>query len=281
MKPYEAAAVWRSTRNIDGWFAEEAALLFAWIDEIQRANGVIGDIFEIGVHHGKSAALLATMVRRPQETFGVCDIFDEQSANASGSGFGSRGIFQENMARLVPDCSNIRIFAKPSTDLTVQDIGTGHRLFHIDGGHNPEEALSDLGLARDATLEQGVIAVDDPLRPEWPGVSEAIFRFLDSDNRFCAFLVGFNKMLLVRRSVADMYRREIEKSEDRQSYRMVYPWHLKTLPFMNFPMHIFYKPTYVQTQGVKGFAKSWYHTHRWLRTPLLRPIVSAAKAIFR
>ena len=33
-------------------------MLFAWIDEMQRRNGIAGDIFEIGCHHGKSSALL-------------------------------------------------------------------------------------------------------------------------------------------------------------------------------------------------------------------------------
>ena len=53
--------------------------------------------------------------------------------------------------------------------------------FHIDGGHNPDEALHDLHLAASSTITQAAIVIDDPLTPVWPGVAEAIFRFLDSD----------------------------------------------------------------------------------------------------
>lgn len=255
-------------------------MLFAWIDEIQKVNGIVGDVFEIGVHHGKSAALLGATLQRPQETFGVCDMFGEQAANVSVSGLGDRAVFERNMMRFLPDI-DIRVFAKPSADLTVHDIGTRHRFFHIDGGHNPDEALNDLRLARDATLEQGVIAVDDPLRPEWPGVSEAIFHFLESETLFCALLVGFNKMLLVRRSVAEMYLRQVEKEENRRHYRIIYPWHLKTLPFMKFPLRIFYRPTHLQGGGVGATMRSLYHRHEWLQNPVLRPIAAAAKAILR
>lgn len=261
MKADEALKLVNKTRHIYGWFTLEAAMLFAWIDEIQKANGVVGDIFEIGVHHGKSAVLLGSMVQARREILGVCDIFSKQTANVSRSGYGDREIFERNMSLFLSDTLDIRIFAKSSSNLTAQEIGNNYRLFHIDGGHSVNESLNDLCLAADSTIDKAVIAIDDPLRPEWPGVSEAIFRFLTVNKHYCAVVVGFNKMILVRRDFAKMYSEEIEKQDRRSAYHIGYPWHLKQLPFMDYPLCIFYVPTYVSEKGFWKRIIRFYHRH--------------------
>jgi hypothetical protein len=56
-----------------------------------------------------------------------------------------------------------------------------------------EEALSDIQLAADAIVASGAIVVDDPFRPEWPGVTEAILAFLEDRTDWTAVAVGMNK----------------------------------------------------------------------------------------
>jgi hypothetical protein len=45
---------------------------------------VEGHLFEVGVHHGRSAVLLSQLARRG-ERLGVCDLFGEQGHNVSVS----------------------------------------------------------------------------------------------------------------------------------------------------------------------------------------------------
>jgi hypothetical protein len=277
MNPNKALEVVRMTRGIHGWFSFEAAMLFAWIDDIQKRNGVAGDVFEIGVHHGKSAVLLGAMIQPEREILGVCDVFGDQLQNVSRSGSGDRGIFERNMKTSFHDSLAVRIFAKPSKDIGVEDIGTNYRFFHIDGGHTPEEAFNDLQLAAASTVKEGVIVLDDPLRPEWPGVSEALFRFLTSNKEFCAIVVGFNKMILTRCESADQYVRDIDKVDRQIVYNLLYPWHMKISRFFNYPIRIFYIPTYLSGKSIPAKAIRVFQIDRWTHTPFLRPVIRIAR----
>ena len=179
MKPLVAMEAAARCRQIHGWFSFEAALLFAWIDEVQRQMGVSGDLFEIGVHRGRSAVLLSHMLGG-NEALGVCDLFGEQVGNVSRSGAGDRAEFNSNMRRFGKAHDRLQVFAKPSSQLSPDEIGARYRFFHIDGGHNADEALGDLRLSAACTRPEGAILIDDPFRSEWPGVTEAVIRFLDS-----------------------------------------------------------------------------------------------------
>ncbi len=279
MKPKEALKISNKSRSIQGWFSTEAAMLFAWIDEIQKSNGIEGDIFEIGVHHGRSAVLLGAMAQHQKEIFGVCDIFGEQRENVSSSGLGDRQIFEKNMNCFFSDKLKLQIFAKSSKNLNTQEIGNNYRFFHIDGGHDADEALNDLNLAANSIIEKGVIVIDDPFRPEWPGVSEAIIHFLDSNKNFCAIVVGFNKMFLVKCDYAHIYLSEIENVEQRQVYQIVYPWRIKELPFMGYSLRIFYVKSNIMKTSPLTRIINYYFKNGWDKNPLLRPLGSIAKSI--
>lgn len=267
----------RRTRRVHGWLSVEAAMLIAWIDEIQKSDGVAGDVFEIGVHHGKSALLLAALLRPGRETLGVCDLFADQSRNLSASGAGDRQIFEANMKAHAGSDLQMRIFAKPSSALTREEIGANVRIFHIDGGHNVEEALNDLQLAAATTVDAGVIVLDDPFRADWPGVTHAAVRFLEENRAFCAVAVGFNKMILTRREVADRYAREIDAKDQRAAHNIIYPWQLKVLPFMGHPLRIFHVPSYLSLHSLRAKAIRYHHFNRWTHVPVLAPVVYLAK----
>ena len=79
------------TKEVQGWFFPVDAYLFGLIDEIQRREDLRGHLFEIGVHHGKTAIFLARMARAG-ELLGVCDVFGQQELNRDHSGEGSRDV---------------------------------------------------------------------------------------------------------------------------------------------------------------------------------------------
>jgi len=242
--------------EIHGWFSREAGRLFAWVDRIQKRNGVGGDVFEIGVHHGKSTRYLGAMVEADAERLAVCDLFGEQEENISDSGRGELAAFRESLAPLVDEGLELEVFRRNSMSLTPEEIGRTHRFFHIDGGHDAAEALSDLELAADAIVDAGVIALDDPFRAEWPGVTEALVRFLDAFDDFRATAVGFNKILLTRDAHAGLYRTALQREEERREYGLGHPWHLKELPFHGDPLLIFFLPTYLDPTRNGGATRS-------------------------
>lgn len=277
MKSIVAQRIARKSRRIKGWFSPEAAMLFAWIDEIQKKHGIGGDLFEIGCHHGKSAVLLGQMVDPSMEKLGVCDLFGNQGENVSRSGAGDLSIFNQNVSPLRDADVNIQVFSADSATLNARKIGTGYRFFHIDGGHNADEALCDLKLAASVLLDKGVIVLDDPFRHDWPGVTEALVHFLDEYDEFCSILVGFNKMILVRKSFASLYRAEFQDEETCKAYRLGYPWYVKKLPFHDSSLLIFGLRARFAESKVALFAVKSVASLPWLGNTLLDFVLKFAK----
>lgn len=280
MDATQARRLLPAIRRISGWFSDEAAMMFALVNALQQRAGVHGDLFEIGAHHGKSAVMLAAMAKPASETLGICDIFGRQDANVSQSGAGDRGIFDANLLRHVRALPPIRVFEVNSKDLRAKEVGEAIRFFHIDGGHNADEARSDLELAAATLVEDGVIVVDDAFRADWPGVTEAIVGFLDHHREFCAAVVGFNKLLLARRRAAELYW-EVGNSALRDQYDLGYPWALKRLPFLDTPLMIFHLPTHLRYRRLKTYLVRYYRHRPWLRNSWLGPVRRVGRALLR
>jgi len=259
MNPAKARSVTRQSKAIPGWFSPEASMLFAWIDEIQKRNNIEGDCFEIGCHHGKSAVLLASLVEPGKEKLAVCDLFGMQSGNVSRSGSGDLDAFNNNMQPLRDKGVGISVFQKNSAELSASEIGRSYRIFHVDGGHNPDEALKDLLLAADCTVESGVILLDDPFRMEWPGVTEALIRFLDEKPEFQAIMMGFNKLVLTREKWGGIYLAALDSSSQRETFGFSYPWRVKEMPFHRTVLRVFYVPDYLQRKTIGNLARWVYN----------------------
>ncbi len=215
----EVARYLDETRDVEGWFFPVDAYLFGLVDEVQRREGIRGNLFEIGVHHGKTAIFLARC-RRDPEVLGVCDVFEQQELNRDRSGEGSRELFLRNMAT-----HPVRVFAKESARLTVEDTTSECRFVHIDGGHRAEDVLNDLRVAERALLPHGVVAVDDAFNPNWPGVSEGMYRFFSAHpGTFAPLLIGGNKVLLARPASVARYERHFDTIADAVAAPFTFEW---------------------------------------------------------
>lgn len=214
-----------ATRNVEGWFFPVDAYLFAIADEIQKREGIRGDLFEIGVHHGKTALFLARMASAG-ETTGVCDVFDDQALNVDRSGEGNRSIFDRHLRELGGG-ARFRVFTKLSSELTEEETTSRCRFFHIDGGHRPEDVASDLATAERALLPDGIVAVDDVFNPNWPGVSEGFYRFVTQrPDAFVPIAIGGNKVLLARPVAAVRYEWHLQKIEEWSAFIAPQPFDL-------------------------------------------------------
>jgi Methyltransferase domain len=269
----EVEDVFRTIRPIDGWFSLEAAQLFGLLDAVQVCAGVVGDLFEIGVHHGRSAVLLCHMAQAG-ERVRVCDLFDAQSENVSGSGRGDRALFEQNIRALAPASIEVEIFHRRSDQLLPEEIGGPYRFFHIDGGHLAEEALLDLRLAAPVLHDAGVIAIDDPFRPEWPGVTEALVRFLDECNEFVAVALAFNKLVICKRRARALYDEALAHPWDRFSSRV---WAAKQMSLVGSPVQIFTIPMERQIADLDQRVAwaLWLRSALWLRLRRALPWVGS------
>jgi len=198
----------RATSGVKGWFFPIDAALFGAVDEIQKREGVAGNLFEIGVHHGKATVLLARM-KRDGERLGACDIFENQGLNRDASGKGDKEIFLSNMrthGKLAD--GELRVFAKSSEELAVEETTGSCRFFHIDGGHWSEIVVNDMMTADRALIPEGIVAVDDVFNPNWPGVGEGFYEFMRyKPGRFTPVLIGGNKVFLARPDFAKRFRK--------------------------------------------------------------------------
>lgn len=249
MKYQEAKSTYRQIRSISGWFSKEAAQLLALLDEIQKKNKLTGDIFEIGVHHGKSALFLHRFLS-DDEKMQVCDLFGNQKLNTSVSGLGDKATFLKNADRIL-GANTIQIHEKSSNALTIDEIGNSYRMFHVDGGHSFEEALADLNLAAQAIQPYGILILDDPFRSEWPGVTEAALEFLKQTIDFVPLAIGFNKLLLVRSTYYELYSQALDTASLRSDYGLGYPWAYKTMMLSGRSIRCFYMPSYLQNPTLK------------------------------
>lgn len=209
----------RLARRLEGWLTLDAACFLDFCDGVQKREGIVGHIFEIGVHHGRTTVLLGLFVRPGNERLIVNDIFDLQHFNISTSGFGSEKIFLKNLRVSLPDLGCLSVIKKPSASLTLEETTEACRIFVIDGGHTAEETLSDLETARRAILPRGLIMVDDYANMEFAGVSEGICRFLQRREEIVPWAYCFNQMFLVSREQAAFYNDQLDSSAFRDFCR--------------------------------------------------------------
>ncbi len=203
----------RRTNGISGWFSAGAASVFAVLNQVQLENNIEGNLFEIGVHHGKSAVFLAYLRNSESETLGVCDVFERQHLNPSSSGSGDEQLMMANFRSHFSETDNfLRVYSKLSSSLDSSETTDNCRLFHIDGGHSVEEATSDLELAASALHENGAIIIDDAFHPDWPGVTEAIVHFLNKHKEYAPLIAAFGKLTIVPKASLMIYRPAFQRN---------------------------------------------------------------------
>ncbi len=189
---------------IKGWFYKESAELFIWIDYIQKANNIKGNLFEIGTFQGKSALLLGLLANN--EKVGLCDIFRTQE---------DKETVIKHINVFFKDQEFIKIYHKSSNDLSDLEL-KNCRLFHVDGDHAYEQAYKDLKLASRSIIEQGIIIVDDFFNIDHPGVTEAASKILAEDKTLSPLLMGFSKLLICKAEYYKWYIDQLNKTENQK-----------------------------------------------------------------
>lgn len=199
----------KKKKQVGGWLQRVDAEIIGAILEYQEREMVIGGAVEIGVHHGKSFIPIASALRDDERALCI-DIFGAQELNLDSSGRGDLEVFRANLARFGIDESRVRVLQQSSESVTADDIrqavGTV-RYFSVDGGHWKSIVENDLELAENTVGNDGVIALDDYCRAEWPDVSAGYISWQqDTTSRFVPFAIGSNKLYLCHEDRVAAYR---------------------------------------------------------------------------
>lgn len=199
-------------KNVGGFLGPASIKCICALSEAQKETGIKGSVCEIGVHHGRSFILLY-LLTGPDEYSIACDLFERQSENKSGSGSGDKTIFLENLKRYGADFERIEIITENSANLKPEDLLTHGpiRFFSVDGGHDADTAYNDIALAAETIARGGIIFIDDFLHFYWPGVSEALYRYLiENENDLWPVAILYGKLILTNtESAAISYKKKI------------------------------------------------------------------------
>ena len=150
---------------------------------------------EIGVNRGLSAIVVAALRAPGSPMTGIDTFGGPRDATSSGGMSGDEAAFRANVARFYADTSFLRVIAADSRAVAPSRVD-GCSFFHIDGGHSADETRSDLALAAEATVEGGLVALDDYFNPSFPGVSEGTVHFLDERRgTLVPLAIGHNKVI--------------------------------------------------------------------------------------
>lgn len=186
--------------NIEGWGVDGyLSRLFLILNDFHRQNKIYGNMLEIGVHHGRTAVLLALMSTTGEVSIFV-DLFEQQLENIDSSGRGDRQIFEANLLRWASS-KHSRVIEANSMQLdfsSIEELSDGIRFAHIDGGHYRDVVLNDIRKTRSVLCDRGVVVVDDFTHTGFPGVNEACNAYLESkaDGGLVPVAMGHNKLIL-------------------------------------------------------------------------------------
>jgi predicted O-methyltransferase YrrM len=174
--------------SIPGFSYQESFAIWDFLLNLQHEFRVGGDLMEIGVYYGKSAALLAMHAQKEEEIF-LVDFTD----------------FVDHAKTTVEKikCEKVSVLKVKSSDPHIWKLANTRarslRWIHIDGDHKAETVQNDLLLAIALLNDDGIICVDDFFNSRYPGLTYAVCIFLEQHrNELQMFLCGFNKVYLVR-----------------------------------------------------------------------------------
>ena len=174
--------------SIPGFSHPESFAIWDFLFELQHDSRIGGDLMEIGVYYGKSAALMAMHAQKDEEIYLVdCSDFVDRARSTVEKIKGQK----------------VSVLKVKSSDPLLWRLANTRarslRWIHIDGDHKSETVQNDLLLACALLNDEGIICIDDFFNSRYPGLTYAVCIFLEQHrNELQMFLCGFNKAYLVR-----------------------------------------------------------------------------------
>lgn len=211
----------KGRKKVKGWLSWVDAELIRLFMDLMCQESESLSILEIGVDRGKSFIHFA-LHEKTEKVVGI-DLFANQSANVDHSGFGKIDELEAQLRKFgLEKSAKITLIHSDSRNIKASDLLTefGHfSMCHIDGGHSLLVVLNDLEIAKQVVQPNGMIIVDDFLRPDWPDVSKAVFFWLESNKNYRIACIGNNKVYLTRFENFSKFDRGISAHERLKEFK--------------------------------------------------------------
>ena len=173
-----AGEQFNTVKDIKGWFYAEDAIILHAINTIQKTTHIAGDLLEIGVYQGKSAAFLGFFMGSAERLV-VCDTFENEAMSAENQAENTawypdikRRLFEKHYFEIHRSLPQIVACHSPRLPKAAH-LGRTFRLIHIDGSHLYSIVRQDLRIATTLLQPGGIVAIDDYRSAHTPGVAAA------------------------------------------------------------------------------------------------------------
>jgi hypothetical protein len=205
--------------QVDGWFYQADVELFGNLLARQTAEGIKGDLLEIGAYQGKSAILMGYGLRDDEELV-ICDLFGavmDHGDIAQASRQDYAGLEQQqflaNWDRFHTRRPRLEVCESSALDLGDRIL----RFSHIDGCHSYQCVAKDIALAVTHAGQRGVIAMDDYRGVQTPGVAAAVWQAVGNGLLF-PFAATYTKIYACTSAADQKYWSERVRNRDDNIY---------------------------------------------------------------
>jgi hypothetical protein len=205
--------------QVDGWFYQADVEIFGNLLARQTAEGINGDLLEIGAYQGKSAILMGYGLRDDEELV-ICDLFGAvmdhadiaQAARQDYTGLEQQQ-FLANWDRFHTRRPRLEVCESSALDLGDRVL----RFSHIDGCHSYQCVAKDIALAVTHAGQRGVIAMDDYRGVQTPGVAAAVWQAVGNGLLF-PFAATYTKIYACSSAADQKYWSERVRNRDDNIY---------------------------------------------------------------
>jgi hypothetical protein len=179
--------------KMDGWFSAASHGMFQFFLRYQNENKINGNLGEIGVWKGKSAAVISKFSKENESVFLIDPLIKDFSET-----------IYRNIDYVCKKISEKLVMCNIVSDNfdkipNYQSLLHSFRFFHIDGCHTGTNIFKDLKLADSLISTDGIVVVDDFFNYSYPQITEALYRYLQVNPfSYRLFCVGYNKAYLCR-----------------------------------------------------------------------------------
>jgi hypothetical protein len=181
--------------DVDGWFQTPAIAIWDSLLSYQQEQRISGNLLEIGVWKGKSAALAALHCQGDD----ACVFVDAMPLDEA----------KARISQVTPGITCHYLQEQSQFLARHPFVSQGTRAFrwiHVDGEHSGQSVINDLEIADRLLSDRGIAVFDDFFSPGYPQVTQAVFQFLATrPGRLALVLCGFNKAYLCRPKAARDY----------------------------------------------------------------------------
>lgn len=201
---------------VRGMSSRFAAAISGHLIRFQSAQGITGDLAEIGAFKGRFFIAMMKGIQ-PGEKGLAIDVFDWPNERCLDD-------FLANCARHGVNRDSMIVWKTDTRGMTAEMLsaklgGQKVRFFHIDGDHSDECLSKDLELATAVLHEKGLLCLDDILHPGYPTLVLTVMRYLERHPEMVVHaiidredIVAAPKFLIGRRETVDLYVTELMRA---------------------------------------------------------------------